>query len=306
MSGPAVSVVVASYRSAATLPRHLAALAAQTFDGFEIVVVDSSPDDASARAVLDSGVPVRLVRSPTRMLPQRARNHGVAESRGELLVFTDPDTYAAPDWLARLIAAHRETGHPVVGALDCWGSRWLDRGIHLTKFSKFLPAGPPRPVDTAPSAAFLCPRARFDSCGGFPAEPFQGDALLSWRLAAEGVTLWFEPRAVAAHDHRSSFREFLAERFRRGVELGRLRADWRRHRRRDDLWFLAVTLAPVRLARIFLLVAGHAARAGWGLRLLATLPVVAAGHVASLLGEGVAYARRLAAAPRSRRPAASG
>ena len=294
MSRPLVSVVVASYRSATTLPRHLASLAAQTRSDFEIIVVDSSPDDGSAQAVRDSGVPVELVRSAERLLPQEARNRGAAAARGELLVFTDPDVYLAPDWLDRLVASHLEQGHPVVGALDCWGDRWLDRGIHLTKFSKFLPAGPPRPVDTAPTATFLCPRRLFESVGGFPARPFQGDALLAWRLLEAGIVLWFEPRAVADHHHLSAFGDFLRERFRRGLELGHLRATWSRHRRIDDLWFLAVSLVPVRLTRILLLVSRHAVRAGWGLHLLLTLPVVASGHAANLFGESLAYARRLA------------
>lgn len=295
MRRPTVTVVVASYRSAATLPAHLAALAAQTLAGVEIVVVDSSPDDESARAVAASGVPVRLLRSPRRLLPQEARNRGAADARAELLLFTDPDTYPAADWCARMVAAHRETGHAVVGALECWGGRWLDRGIHLTKFSKFLPGGRPRPVDTAPTAAFLCPRALFESCGGFQGDAFQGDALFAWRLLAGGETLWFEPRAVTEHHHRTDFREFLGERFRRGVELGHLRAAARHHRRRDDLRFLLVSLLPLRLARILFLVAGHVLRASWGFRLLATLPVVAAGHAASLLGESRAYAERLLA-----------
>ncbi|HEX6203617.1 MAG TPA: glycosyltransferase [Thermoanaerobaculia bacterium] len=305
MSRPAVSIVVASYRSAATLPAHLAALAAQTLADAEIVVVDSSPDDESARAVAASGVPVRLVRSPRRLLPQEARNCGAAEARGELLLFTDPDTYPAADWCGRMVAAHRQTGHAVVGALECWGGRWLDRGVHLTKFSKFLPGGPPRPVDTAPTAAFLCPRALFESCGGFPADAFQGDALFAWRLLERGETLWFEPRAVTDHDHRTGLGDFLRERFRRGVGFGHLRAAARHHRRRDDLGFLLVSLLPLRLARVLSLVAGHAVRARWGLRLLATLPLVAAGHAANLLGESRAYAERLLAGAAAAPPATS-
>lgn len=58
------------------------------------------------------------------------------------------------------------------------------------------------------------------------------------------------------------------------------------------------SLLPVRLPRILALVALHAARAGWTGRLLATLPVVAAGHAATLAGESAAYLRRLLARPR--------
>ncbi len=305
---PLVSVILPAYDSHATLGGCLAALERQTFRDFEVLVVDSGPDPASARLAAEHFPWVRFERSARRLLPHAGRNRGAALARGELLVFSDPDVYAPPDWLERLVAAHRATGGPVVGALDCHGGRWLDRGIHLCKFSKWLPArpgaaAPLRPVDMSPTANMLVARRHFEAVGGMPGEDFQGDVVLSRRLLAAGHTLWFEPRAAVAHHHLQSFSGLLGERYRRGREFGALRCTWLGGRRSAIALYLLTSLLPLRLPRILGLVALHAARAGWAGRLLATLPVVAAGHAATLAGESAAYLERIVPRRRPEAPA---
>jgi GT2 family glycosyltransferase len=287
-----VSVTLAAYHSHDTLAACLESLQRQTFRDFEVVVVDSSPGDESARLVRERFPEVRFVHSAERLLPHAARNRGVAESRGRLLVFFDPDVYAQPDCVERLVAAYRECGEPVVGALDCHGERWLDVGIHLCKFSKWLPGGAPRPVDMGPTAQLLVDRAAFDAVGGFRDDHFLADALFSWRLLATGYRLVFEPRAVVAHHHLSSLRGFLSERYRRGTQFAHLRSDWFGHSRRRDLLFAIASLGLLRLPRIATLVFRHCRHAGRTGSFFATLPLWCAGHVASLLGEGRGHLAR--------------
>lgn len=287
---PAVSVVIPAYHSERTLGACLAALSEQSFRSFEVVLVDSSRGD-SCREVAGAFPAVRYRQASRRLLPQEARNVGAAAARGELVVFTDPDVYAEPDWLERLVAAHRRTGHVVVGALACHGRLWLDRGIHLCKFSKWLPGGPPGPVDMSPTANMLIPRSLFTAVGGFPGDLFQGDTNLSWELTRRGHVLWLESTAVVRHHHLSDLRGFLRERYERGREFAALRMGWRRGGRRDHLAFLLASALPIRLLRNLALAAGHARRAGYARDYLATLPVVTAGFAASLAGESVTYAR---------------
>ena len=306
---PRVSVVIPVYRSEATLEGCLAALRRQRFRSFEVVIVDSSPDDACERIVRGRFPEVRCRRSLARCFPQEARNRGAAMARGELLVFTDPDVYPEPGWLERLVAAHEATGAVVVGALACHGRRWLDQGIHLCKFSKWLPGGAARAVDMSPTANMLIPRALFEAVGGLPGEHFQGDTTLSWELTRRGHTLWLEPRAVVDHHHLSGFAEFLGARFRRGRELARLRMGWTGGGAWAHLGFLLASALPARLARNLLLAAGHSLRSGSIGGYVRTFPVIAAGFAASLAGESVVYARGLAAAaakaPAARRSAVS-
>jgi GT2 family glycosyltransferase len=294
---PAVSVILPAYRSQATVAGCLAALARQRFRDFEVVLVDSSPDDETERIVA-AGFPwVRYQRGGGRLLPHAARNLGVELARAELLAFSDPDVYADPDWLARLVAAQRATGEVVVGALACFGRRRLDQGIHLCKFGKWLPPRRPSPlrlVDMSPTANMLLARRDFAAAGGFPGDLLLGDVSLSRRLVEGGRRLWFEPAAVVAHHHLHTLGSFLGERFERGRLFGELRAGWWQERPLATGGMLLASALPVRLARVLAIAAWQAARAAGGGPFLAALPLAAAGHAASLAGEAVAYGAALA------------
>jgi GT2 family glycosyltransferase len=280
---PRVSVVVPAYRSGATIAASLASLERQTSRDFEIIVVESSGDDATAAMMARDFPDVRLVRAESRLLPQAARNHGVMVARGELFAFTDPDIYLAPQWLAALVEAFDEQREVVIGSFACHGNSIADFGFHLTKFSKWLPAGRRRTVDTAPSGNMLVSRDHFARVGGFRGELFLGDVELSRALRAEGLNLWFEPSAIGAHHHLYSVAEFCRERFQRGRWYGELRSSWYSAWRTALL--AAVTILPVRLASNVMHVGMHALRAGMFLRFMVALPVVVAGYVATLAGE---------------------
>ena len=290
MSGarPRVSVVVPAYRSGATIAASLASLERQTYRDFEVIVVESSGDDDTAAMMARDFPSVRLVRSESRLLPQAARNHGVSVARGELFAFTDPDIYLAPHWLATLVEAWDEQHDVVIGSFACHGTSIVDFGFHLTKFSKWLPAGKRRTVDTAPSGNMLVSRDDFERAGGFRGELFLGDVELSRILRARGLNLWFEPSALGTHHHLYSFREFCRERFQRGRWYGELRKSWYSPLRTALL--AAVTILPVRLASNVMHVGMHAWRAGMFGRFVLALPVVVAGYAATLAGEAWAFA----------------
>ena len=108
------------------------------------IVQSRSPDGTTAGLVTTRFPWVRFHHSPSRLLPHAARNLGVSLAQSPLLLFTDPDVYPHSDWLERMMAAHRETGNVIVGAIACHGHRWRDQGIHLCKFSKWLPGGSAR------------------------------------------------------------------------------------------------------------------------------------------------------------------
>lgn len=294
---PRVSVVIPVYESQATLEGCLRALAGQTYADFETVAVDSSPGEASSE-ILRRFPAVVAVRSRRRLLPQQARQQAIAAARGELLVSIDPDVYPRPDWLARLVAAYDQgAGRALVGALACHGRRWLDAGIHLCKFSKWLPGRPTRGVDVGPSANLLVERQAFADAGGFSGDDFFGDATLSWTLTDGRRRLGFVADAVVEHHHLSTLGGFLGERYRRGVAYSRLRLSWRGAGRGQALGWLVVTVLPLRLASNLFHVTRHAAGAGQLATLALTSPVVVLGYVASLAGEAVGYARALLTPP---------
>ena len=282
---PSVSVILPAYRSQETAAACLTALREQSFRDYEIVVVDSSPDDETA-SVVARFPEVRLVRPGGRLLPHAARNRGVAETAGPLLVFSDPDAYPHRDWLAHLVAVHERTAAVVVGAVACHGRRWRDRGVHLAKYDMWLPGQPPGATPLGPTVNLLCPRAAFDRVGGFPGEWMIGDAVFSWRLAQHGYRLHFAPDAVVAHHHLLSVRGLARERFARGRELARLRRSDGHWSGRRALWPAAAAILPLRFLKVMARSAGHALGAGAVADLVVGWPIAALGHAAWLAGEG--------------------
>ena len=300
MIAPAASVIIPSYRSQRTVAATMQSLRGQTCKDFETIVIDSSDQDDVAQIM--AGFPeVRYYRSSSRLLPHEARNLGVEKAKSEILIFTDPDIVAAPDWLENLLKKHSETRGPVVGAIDSLQRSWLETGIHIAKFDLWLPGGGDRNVPVGPTANFLCPRPLLVQAGGFEGQEMIGDTLLSWELLRRGRLLQFAPDAVVHHDHRSTFSEFLRERFVRGADFARLRM-------RSFAWqpariflTLLVSIVPLRLAKLTARSFICGARARCPGACLRASPVIISGHAAWLAGEIFQYVRHLSGATANER-----
>lgn len=103
VSLPLVSVVIPNYNCGRFLPQALESVFAQTYPHIEIVVVDDESTDDSLQALDRYGSRVRVLRQPNQGV-SAARNHGIRESRGELIAFLDADDLWAKDKLARQVA----------------------------------------------------------------------------------------------------------------------------------------------------------------------------------------------------------
>lgn len=101
---PLISVIIPAYNVAPFLPRCLDSLLSQTWQHFELIVVDDGSTDDTA-AIVDA----YAARDPrVHVLHQQnggvssARNAGLAASHGELIGFADGDDWVKPDYLQRL------------------------------------------------------------------------------------------------------------------------------------------------------------------------------------------------------------
>ena len=115
-----VSVIIPTYNCARFLVESLESIFAQTEPPIEVIVVDDGSTDETQDIL--AGYRDRLV------VVQRehgglsaARNHGLAQARGDLVAFHDADDVARPDRLAFQLAFLRE--NPVYDAVFCNGER---------------------------------------------------------------------------------------------------------------------------------------------------------------------------------------
>ena len=96
---PKISIILPCYNSHLYLQETLDSLRAQTFKGFEVVLVDDGSDDPETVAYLDT-LPddVRMVRQINRGLPA-ARNTAFRHALGQYVLPLDCDDWLEPNYL---------------------------------------------------------------------------------------------------------------------------------------------------------------------------------------------------------------
>ncbi|HEX2252139.1 MAG TPA: glycosyltransferase [Thermoanaerobaculia bacterium] len=182
----------------------LAALAAQGAPGpgVEVLVVGRDAPGLVPRGGTPGGDTVRLVETAERLNPAAARNRGVAEARGDLLLFTDADCRPLPGWLDALAAALARS--PVAGGAVTFprtGSTWA-LADNVASFHELLADRPGEAATTGPlgSLNLACTRAAWEETGPFD-EVLTTSEDLDWVLRARhaGLATAFVPAAVVEH-----------------------------------------------------------------------------------------------------------
>ena len=204
-----LAVVIPTRRRWDILALTLAALRAQTEQGFEtIVVVDGDEDEA-----VPSLPGVRVLRQE-HAGPGVARNRGAAQTERPLLLFLGDDMVPQRQLVARHLDRHRTQQEPEVAVLGriVWHPdvprdrlhRWLDWSGALFDFHALERAQDDEAGWTRfYSSNVSLKRELFLSAGGFdPDFVFDYEDLdLGFRLGERGLRLFYERAAVAEHLH---------------------------------------------------------------------------------------------------------
>lgn len=106
LSAPFVTVVLPSYNARACIMRALDSVRVQTFEDFEIVVIDDASTDGTVALVKQASRDeprLRLIRLDRNSGPAHARNAGLTVAHGEWIALLDADDAWRPDRLARLL-----------------------------------------------------------------------------------------------------------------------------------------------------------------------------------------------------------
>ncbi|HEX7316872.1 MAG TPA: glycosyltransferase family 2 protein [Pyrinomonadaceae bacterium] len=113
---PRVSVVMPAYNAGRYIAESVESVRGQTFQDWELVVVDDGSED-DTRAVVEayaaSDARVRYVRRPNGG-QAAARNTGLARARGSLVAFLDADDLWLPEKLEAQLAVLERTGVDLV------------------------------------------------------------------------------------------------------------------------------------------------------------------------------------------------
>lgn len=225
-----ISIVIPTYNRADKLRTVLPSLSDQDFpkDDYEILLSDSGSDDGTKELIENLAIENLRFITGENTGRSGARNRGIVEAKGEIILFTDADIIADRSLVSRHAATHRENpGCAVVGcevqvdSLEEYrrvrGNRSLFRTLHPASRKKL------------PWLYFLTGNASVERKklidAGLFDETFQGygheDLELGYRLEKMGTTILHNSDAINYHWHPVGFAENCERRRLAGISTVR-------------------------------------------------------------------------------------
>jgi len=214
---PLISIIIICWNSKEYLPRCLNSLAAQTFQDFEVVIVDNGSTDGTLENIGTNwpGLNFHILALGENKGYTVANNIGAKLARGKWLALLNTDAFPEPDWLENLLKAaekHPEFSffasrqiqdhapHLLDGCGDAYhvsGQAW--RWYYNYPADKYgLESGE---AFSACGAAALYNRAAFQEVNGFDEDFFSylEDIDLSFRLRLRGYRCLYVHDACVNH-----------------------------------------------------------------------------------------------------------
>ena len=197
------SLIIITRHRPALLAKALGSLPCQTRPLDEIVIVDNGPSEATAETVraFAGSLPVRYVAEP-RAGYGAARNCGLRNARGRVLMFIDDDCVADPDW-ARILLERLESGAAEIvgGSRVCTQPGLAARLDYLSTDAPVLhPARPGGPAAHLSTSNLAVPAEVARRVGPFDETlAMCEDRDFCARARALGFRILYEPRARVAH-----------------------------------------------------------------------------------------------------------
>lgn len=136
MEDPKISVIVAVYKAEAYLHRCVDSLLAQTFQDFEILLIDDGSPDNSGKICDDyakQDARIRVFHKENGGVAS-ARQCGIDHARGEYTTHVDPDDWVEPTMLEDLYKKAKEVDADMI-----WGDFYLEYKDE-TKYEKQQPS----------------------------------------------------------------------------------------------------------------------------------------------------------------------
>lgn len=205
-----ISVVIPLYNKESQINKTIQSVLKQSFQDFEIVVVDDGSTDSSVAEVkkIDDSR-IRIV-SQTNAGVSAARNRGIAEAKGEFIALLDGDDEWKPDYLAtqselagkypecdvfatdyEFRSAEGKTTPTVIRRLPFDS----EDGILTNYFEVAAHSHPP-----ICSISIMTRKGIFESIGGFPLGIRSGEDLLTWARLACRCKIAFSRKVGAIYN----------------------------------------------------------------------------------------------------------
>jgi GT2 family glycosyltransferase len=214
---PELSIILVSYNSLTDLQRCLPTVYGQsTTISVEVIIVDNHGQDGVSGWIAQAYPSILFIANPANSGYAGGNNLGLTQATGQWVLFLNPDTELAPNFLDRLMPTARQ--HPTAlitpkllnpdGTINACGNEMHYTGLTTCRGLN-QPSSHFETLQTVPllsGAALLAPRAVLQIIGAFDETYFMyfEDTNLSMRAKLAGFELLCEPAAVLTHYYKLS------------------------------------------------------------------------------------------------------
>lgn len=230
---PGVSVVIAAYNEDKVIRKTITSILDNGYADLEVVVVNDGSKDRTLEVLQESfgrDSRVRILTQPNRGKAE-ALNHGIRESRYDILVALDADTIFRKGTIEKLV---RHFSDPLVGAVSGnarVGNRkkWITRfqsieyicGFNLDRRALDLMNA----ITVVPGAVGAWRKDLILAAGGFGDDTLAEDTDLTLAIRRLGADIRYEDEAIAYTEAPETTRDLAKQRFR--WAFGTLQAAWK-------------------------------------------------------------------------------
>jgi GT2 family glycosyltransferase len=215
---PAVSVIIVNWNGRRWLESCLSALQTQTYEDFEVIVVDNGSTDDSLPWLRNTWAGVQVLAQELNLGFAAANNLAICMAVGHHVIALNNDTRPDPEWIESLVEAAADPG---VGMVASQIVKWTEpdildsAGIEVDRAGIAWNRGWAQPSSTAaeacevfgPSAAAaLYRREMLDEIGLFDEDFFMyyEDVDIAWRAQRAGWRCRYQPSARVLHWHSAT------------------------------------------------------------------------------------------------------
>ncbi len=123
---PAISVIIPVYNAVKTLQQAVESVLTQSFQDFEIILIDDCSTDGSYDLIKDlweNNTRIRIVQNIKNLGPDPTRNYGMRISKGKYITFMDDDDFYLPDLLSNFYKIAEEHQAEVVSSMGFYHTK---------------------------------------------------------------------------------------------------------------------------------------------------------------------------------------
>lgn len=134
-----VSVIIPTFNRAQKVLRAISSVLSQTFNDFEVIVIDDGSIDDTADVLAEFKDRIIVIRHPENLGVSAARNSGINASRSAFISFLDSDDYWLPEKLEVQVGYFRENPDAVACQTE---EIWVRNGVRVNPRKKHIkPSG---------------------------------------------------------------------------------------------------------------------------------------------------------------------